>query len=452
MRSQRSQHAPALNTRSVSARFAAPGHSGSGSDLRQQLLPFPDIPDPQQQLLCDVLHVKPSQAQLLQLSCPGISTMSQQQLSDNWQQLQQLLPLPQHMLLQAAVQVPSLILQPQQTVSARLAESARALGLRSHVKASRRGQTVQLHWRLLLMQTQQLERQLDQLSQLLGGLPRQHVVQLVCAEPRLLDVEPPQLLSTVEALEQICGCRLDRLLPQLRRDGRLLGSTADSLYKAAAGLQQVLRLSEEGVTLVARRAPAALMVPPERLADLLTGLSSALSVSMEVAADILLQEPELLMRSAGAVVAVLTALRVRYRLNADALLQVVQFDPSILAMSPGQLSEEAKQFRLLATSHPAWRAEYRYLMSKPVNVARALRIEPLRLQRLVFLSRQGLAGTVNLTNALTLSGRKFVGLYPKYPKWLAAVYSAGNAPQRYAAAAAEFVGSYDEDSEDDSDY
>lgn len=54
-------------------------------------------------------------------------------------------------------------------------------------------------------------------------------------------------------LPQICGCRLDRLLPQLRRDGRLLGSTADSLYKAAAGLQQVLRLSEEGVTLVARR-------------------------------------------------------------------------------------------------------------------------------------------------------------------------------------------------------
>jgi hypothetical protein len=120
------------------------------------------------------------------------------------------LPLPQHMLLQAALQVPALILQPQHTVSARLAESARALGLRSHqVKASRRGQTVQLHWRLLLMQTQQLERQLDQLSQLLGGLPRPHVVQLVCAEPRLLEVEPPQLLSTVEALEQVrdrhCG-------------------------------------------------------------------------------------------------------------------------------------------------------------------------------------------------------------------------------------------------------
>lgn len=89
-------------------------------------------------------------------------------------------------------------------------------------------------------------------------------------------------------------------------------------------------------------------------------------------------------------------------------------------------------------------------MSKPVNVARALRIEPLRLQRLVYLSRQGLAGTINLRNALTLSGRKFVGSYPKYAAWLAQAYSAGNAPRRYAAAAA--ASSYDEDSEDDSDY
>lgn len=89
-------------------------------------------------------------------------------------------------------------------------------------------------------------------------------------------------------------------------------------------------------------------------------------------------------------------------------------------------------------------------MSKPVNVARALRIEPLRLQRLVFLSRQGLAGTVNLRNALTLSGRKFVLLYPKYPAWLAHEYSGGNAPKRYAAV--QSVGSYEDDSEDDSDY
>lgn len=37
------------------------------------------------------------------------------------------------------------------------------------------------------------------------------------------------------------------------------------------------------------RAPAALIVPSERLADLLTALPIALSVSQEVATDILLQ-------------------------------------------------------------------------------------------------------------------------------------------------------------------
>ena len=89
-------------------------------------------------------------------------------------------------------------------------------------------------------------------------------------------------------------------------------------------------------------------------------------------------------------------------------------------------------------------------MLKPVNVARALRIEPLRLQRLAFLSRQGLAGTISLRTALTLSGRKFVLLYPQYPAWLGQAYSRGNAPRRYAAVAP--VGSSDEDSEDDSDY
>jgi len=92
----------------------------------------------------------------------------------------------------------------------------------------------------------------------------------------------------------------------------------------------------------------------------------------------------------------------------------------------------------------------RYLMSRPANVARALRIEPLRLQRLVFLSRQGMAGSINLRNALTLSGCKFVSLYPRYPAWLAQVYSSGNPPKRYAAAAA--VDTDDEDSEDDSNY
>lgn len=87
-------------------------------------------------------------------------------------------------------------------------------------------------------------------------------------------------------------------------------------------------------------------------------------------------------------------------------------------------------------------------MSRPVNVARALRIEPLRLQRLVFLSRQGLAGTISLRNALTLSGRKFMGLYPRYRAWLAHAYSRGNPPKRYAAPPGA---SLEEDSEDDSD-
>ncbi len=92
-------------------------------------------------------------------------------------------------------------------------------------------------------------------------------------------------------------------------------------------------------------------------------------------------------------------------------------------------------------------------MMKPVNVARALRIEPLRLQRLVYLSRQGIAGTISLRNALTLSGRKFVLLYPKYPAWLAHAYSGGNAPKRYAAVQ-QTTGSYEEDSDidDDSNY
>jgi hypothetical protein len=305
----------------------------------QQLLPFPDVPDPQQQLLCDVLHLQPAHAQLLLLSCPDASTMTQQQLSTAWQQLQQLLPLPQHMLLQALLQIPSLLPHPQQTVSARLAESARVLGVPvQQLRAKRRERTTQLHWRLLVTPGDQLQQQVQQLTQLLGGLQWQIVVQLVCAEPRLLNRDTAQLLSTVEALEQvrsaslirckrykigckryerrcvlldahaacvahqascrqppvlccanaagfsmhvlytshacvtsscsgltrpcilrsvhitqICGCELVRLLPKLLSEPRLLISTADCLYKGAAGLQQLLMLSEEGLTLVARR-------------------------------------------------------------------------------------------------------------------------------------------------------------------------------------------------------
>lgn len=195
-------------------KFAAQGFGSSfsgssGQEQQQQLMPFPAMADPQQQLLCDVLRLEPSQAQLILLSCPEASSMTQQQLTDNWQKLQQLLPLPQQMLLQAILQVPSLLPQPQQTVTARLAESARVLGLPAQrLKATRREQIVQLHWRLLVMPQQQLEQHIDQLMQLLGGLPRQHVVQLVCAEPRLLNSDPAQLLSSVEALEQVSPGRL----------------------------------------------------------------------------------------------------------------------------------------------------------------------------------------------------------------------------------------------------
>jgi hypothetical protein len=168
------------------------------------LLPFPELQDLQQQLLCDALRVEPSDAQLLLLSCPALSTMTAAELTRNWQQLQTLLPLPNRMLLQAMLQLPSLLPQPKQTVAARLAESAKVLGLPvSRLKAKRREQTPQLHWRLLVTPVEQLEQQLLQLVQLLSGLKPQLVVQLVCSESRLLQREPAQVLSTVEALEEV---------------------------------------------------------------------------------------------------------------------------------------------------------------------------------------------------------------------------------------------------------
>lgn len=173
-----------------------------------QLLPFPAVPPhPQQQLLCELLRVQPPVAQAILLTCQGVSSMPAHELTAKWQALQQLLPLPQHMLLQAILQLPSLLAAPQQTVAARLDESAWVLGLgqQGQLRARRREQTVQLHWRLLVTPSQQLQQQVEQLVALLGGLPRRHVVQLLCAEPRLLaaTTDPAQLLSTVEALEQV---------------------------------------------------------------------------------------------------------------------------------------------------------------------------------------------------------------------------------------------------------
>jgi hypothetical protein len=118
---------PLDRARSVKANFAA-ADSFSYS-LQPQLSSFPHLPDPQLQLLCDVLQLQPPQAEAILLSCPSVSSMTPAQLSANWHQLQQLLPVPQHMLLQAVLQVPSLLPQPQETVTARLAESARTLGV-----------------------------------------------------------------------------------------------------------------------------------------------------------------------------------------------------------------------------------------------------------------------------------------------------------------------------------
>lgn len=70
-------------------------------------------------------------------------------------------------------------------------------------------------------------------------------------------------------------------------------------------------------------------------------------------------------------------------------------------------------------------------MTKPVNVARAVRIEPLRLQRLVYLHRRKLARTLSLKAAVSMSGRQFALAYPGYSSWLAEKYSAGNAPRQF---------------------
>jgi len=178
--------------------------SSSRSSKHTPLLPFPAVSDPQEQVLCGVLRVQPYEAQLLLLACPAVSTMPAADLAANWQLLQQLLPLPQQKLLQAMLQIPSLLAHPKKTVHARLAESAKVLGLSvGQLKARRREQTAQLQWRLLVTPRQQLEQQLVQVVQLLGGLQQQQVVRLVCAEPKLLGRDPAQLLSTVEALEQV---------------------------------------------------------------------------------------------------------------------------------------------------------------------------------------------------------------------------------------------------------
>jgi hypothetical protein len=88
---------------------------------------------------------------------------------------------------------------------------------------------------------------------------------------------------------QVCGCRVTRLVPHLLAHPRLLVHSADAVYAAAARLQQLLVLSEEGLALVLKRCPAALLAPPERFTLLLQQLARDLAVAPDVAADILLQ-------------------------------------------------------------------------------------------------------------------------------------------------------------------
>eukprot|EP00879_Flechtneria_rotunda_P032994 GHRR01036504.1.p1 GENE.GHRR01036504.1~~GHRR01036504.1.p1 ORF type:complete len:140 (+),score=52.13 GHRR01036504.1:473-892(+) len=137
------------------------------------------------------------------------------------------------------------------------------------------------------------------------------------------------------------------------------------------------------------------------------------------------------MHGPGAVRAVLDVLRATFRLSSEELLQVVEFDPSLLACSPGELTNGMNKFKQLASSHRPWAMEYKRLMCRPVNVARAVRLEPLRLARLTYLVRQHLAATVTLKAAVSMSGRQFVTAYPGYKGWLAKHYSAGEVPRQY---------------------
>ncbi|KAF6242095.1 hypothetical protein COO60DRAFT_1606660 [Scenedesmus sp. NREL 46B-D3] len=156
-----------------------------------------------------------------------------------------------------------------------------------------------------------------------------------------------------------------------------------------------------------------------------------------------LQEPQLLLRRPGAVAAVLGVLRSTFKLSNDELLQVVEYDPTVLCCSPGGLADSSNKFKEAASRHKAWSAEYRKLMSRPVNVARALRIEPLRLLRLTYLARMRKAAGSSLKAAVSMSGRQFVAAHPGYAPWLAQQYSAGGVPRHYRGDA------LDEDEDED---
>jgi hypothetical protein len=209
----------------------AASSSSSSSSVYPRLLPsYPDTVDSCQQQLCEVLHITPAEAQLLMLNSAEAAALPRQQLEANWGQLQRLLPVSQPQLLQAMLQLPELLLQPQHVVSIRLSEAAEVLQIPlSQLQRQQKVTTPQLHWRLLLLSPHELEERLVQLLQLLDLQEQQQkqqrrqqqqqheqveqlsrklrkaVVGLVVQEPRLLSVDQAQLVSSVEALEQV-GC------------------------------------------------------------------------------------------------------------------------------------------------------------------------------------------------------------------------------------------------------
>lgn len=156
------------------------------------------------------------------LSSADAAALPRDQLEAKWAQLQQLLPVSRPHLLQAMLQLPELLLQPQQVVGIRLAEAAGVLQLPLAQLQRRQGvSNPLLHWQLLLLSAPELEERLAQLLQLLdlqqlqqqqrkqlqvqqlSRKLRQAVVAMVLQEPRLLSVGQAQLVSSVEAVEQV---------------------------------------------------------------------------------------------------------------------------------------------------------------------------------------------------------------------------------------------------------
>jgi hypothetical protein len=68
-----------------------------------------------------------------------------------------------------------------------------------------------------------------------------------------------------------------------------LALSARRVFAAAAALQRDLRLSEAGLAVALRRAPAALAAPPGRVGALAGVLSGRMQVAEDVALDLLLQ-------------------------------------------------------------------------------------------------------------------------------------------------------------------